>query len=149
MKYLRSTLHYVKSVPIRSFFWSVFSRIRTEYGEIRSISPYSVQMRENTDQKNSVFGHFSRIVNNGRSSYVYKNLKTITCDLTEVIRSNNQKSCQRSKSSSYTPIIVNYKLLTNFKNQVNSFNSVFSKQGQPIPNNNTLHQVRHLKLPID
>ena len=24
----------VKSVPIRSFFWSAFSRIRTEYGEI-------------------------------------------------------------------------------------------------------------------
>ena len=39
------------------FFWSVFSRIRTEYGQIRSISlyrsisPYSVQLRENTDQK--------------------------------------------------------------------------------------------------
>ena len=31
------------------FFWSVFSRIRTEYGEIRSITPYSVWMRENTD----------------------------------------------------------------------------------------------------
>ena len=27
-------------------FWSVFSRIRTEYGEIRSISPYSVRMKE-------------------------------------------------------------------------------------------------------
>ena len=26
-----------QSVQIRSFFWSVFSRIRTEYGEIRSI----------------------------------------------------------------------------------------------------------------
>ena len=35
----------------RSFFWSVFSRIRTEYGEIRSISSYSVRIRENTDQK--------------------------------------------------------------------------------------------------
>ena len=29
------------SVQIRSFFWSIFSRIRTEYGEIL-ISPYSV-----------------------------------------------------------------------------------------------------------
>ena len=29
----------VKSVQMRSFFWSVFSRIWTEYGEIRSISP--------------------------------------------------------------------------------------------------------------
>ena len=28
------------------FFWSVFSRIRTEYRAIRSISPYSVGMRE-------------------------------------------------------------------------------------------------------
>ena len=31
---------------IRSFFWSVSSRIRTEYGEIRSISPYSVRIRK-------------------------------------------------------------------------------------------------------
>ena len=44
------------------FFWPIFSRIRTKYGEIRSISPYSVQMRENTDQKNSEYGHFPRIV---------------------------------------------------------------------------------------
>ena len=45
-------VHCVKSVQIRSFFWSVFSRIRTEYGEILRISLYSVRMRENTDQKN-------------------------------------------------------------------------------------------------
>ena len=43
-------------------FWSVFSRIRTEYGEIRSISPYSVQMLETTDQSNSEYGHFLRNV---------------------------------------------------------------------------------------
>ena len=43
--------HCVKSVQIRIILWSVFSHIRTEYGEIRSISPYSVRMRENTDQK--------------------------------------------------------------------------------------------------
>ena len=30
--------HCVKSVQIRSYFWSVFSRIRTEYGEIRSVN---------------------------------------------------------------------------------------------------------------
>ena len=41
----------MKSVQIRRFFWFVFSRIRTEYGEIWSISPYSVRMREYTDQK--------------------------------------------------------------------------------------------------
>ena len=46
-----SAVHCMKSVQIRSFFWSVFYRIWTEYGDTRSISPYSVQMRENTDQK--------------------------------------------------------------------------------------------------
>ena len=34
--------------------------IWTKYGEIRSISLYSVQMRENPDQKNSEYGQFSR-----------------------------------------------------------------------------------------
>ena len=36
-----------KKCPYSGFFWSIFSRIRTEYGEIRS----SARMRENTDQK--------------------------------------------------------------------------------------------------
>ena len=31
-------------------------------GEKRSISRYLVQMRENTDQKNPEYGHFSRYV---------------------------------------------------------------------------------------
>ena len=43
--------HCVKFVQKRSFFWSGFSRIRTGYGEIRIISPYSVRMQENKDQK--------------------------------------------------------------------------------------------------
>ena len=53
-------MHCLKSVRIRSFFWSVFSHIRTECGVIRSISPYSVQMQKIADQKNSEYGHFSR-----------------------------------------------------------------------------------------
>ena len=43
--------HPVKRIQIRSFFWSLFFRIPTEYGEILSISPFSVRMRENTDQQ--------------------------------------------------------------------------------------------------
>ena len=39
--------HCVKSVQIRSLFWSVFSCIQSEYRKIRN-------------RKNSVFGHFSR-----------------------------------------------------------------------------------------
>ena len=41
-----STRHCVKSVQIQSYFWSVFSCIRTEYRKIRT-------------RNNSVFGHFS------------------------------------------------------------------------------------------
>ena len=52
-----------KTYRYSEFFWFVFFRIRTEYREIWSISLYSVQMRENTDQKNSENGHFSSSVN--------------------------------------------------------------------------------------
>ena len=41
--------HCLKSVQIRSFFWSLFSCIRNEYWKIRT-------------RQNSVFGHFSRSV---------------------------------------------------------------------------------------
>ena len=46
--------------PYSELFWYVVSRILTEYGEIQSISPHSVRMRENTDQNNSEYGHFLR-----------------------------------------------------------------------------------------
>ena len=36
-----------KKCPYSKLFWSAFSHIRTEYGERRSISPYSVRMLEN------------------------------------------------------------------------------------------------------
>ena len=39
-------------------FWSVFSRIRTEYEETLRISSYSVRMRENMDKKKSEYLHF-------------------------------------------------------------------------------------------
>ena len=51
--------HCARSVRMRSFLWFIFSRIRTECGDLHSKSPYSVQMRENTDQKNLAFGHCS------------------------------------------------------------------------------------------
>ena len=56
------TLSLRKKCPYLELFWFAFSRIRTEYEEIRSISPYSVRMRENADQNNSEYGHFSRSV---------------------------------------------------------------------------------------
>ena len=57
-KFYRSYMvHCVKSVQIRSFFWSLFSCIHTEYGNLRSIQS---EYRELRTRKNSVFGHFSR-----------------------------------------------------------------------------------------
>ena len=44
------------------FFWSIFSLIRNEYGEMWNISRYSAQMRRNTDQENSEHGQFWRRV---------------------------------------------------------------------------------------
>ena len=46
--------------PNKEFFWSVFFRTRAEYGDLFRKSPYSARVRENTDQKNYVFGYFSR-----------------------------------------------------------------------------------------
>ena len=60
----------MKCVQIRSFSWSVFSRIRTGYGEI-SLRIQSECGKIRT-RKNSVFGHFSH-------SVLYKhNVKQIT-----------------------------------------------------------------------
>ena len=60
--FIEYLLHYPlrEKCPYSKFFWSVFSRIRIEYGEVLRISPYSVQMREDTGQKNSEYGNFSR-----------------------------------------------------------------------------------------
>ena len=49
-----------KKCSYSELFWSVFFQIQTEYGQIRSISPYLAQIRENTDQNNSEYGHFLR-----------------------------------------------------------------------------------------
>ena len=48
--------------PYSELFWFTFSRFWTEYEEIRIISPYSVQMRENADQKNYEYGYYSRSI---------------------------------------------------------------------------------------
>ena len=56
----KSNIPLCEKCPYSEIFGSVFSHIRTEYGEIFRTSPYSVRMRENTDQKNSEYRHFSR-----------------------------------------------------------------------------------------
>ena len=54
----RKSIHCVKSAQIRSFFWSVFSSIRTKYGDLRRF--IQSEYRKIRTRKTSVFGHFSR-----------------------------------------------------------------------------------------
>ena len=61
-----------KKCPYPELFWFVFSRILTEYGELWIISPYSVRIRENTNQNNSEYGYFLCSVNFSRNKdYVH------------------------------------------------------------------------------
>ena len=48
-----------QKVSVLGFFLAC---IRTEYGGLQSKSLYSVQMRDNADQKNSKYGHLSHSV---------------------------------------------------------------------------------------
>ena len=55
--------------------------IQTEYGDLQSKSLYSVQMRDNADQKNSKYGHFSHSVsfmNNAKQIYNLNMLPQLT-----------------------------------------------------------------------
>ena len=61
--------HCVKSVQVLSVFWSVFSRIRTEYGDLLRIQFEYGKIRT---RKNSVFGHFSRSGSVNRITFVPK-----------------------------------------------------------------------------
>ena len=59
---------------MRSYFWSVFSCIRTENGDLWSISPYSVRIQENTDQKQlriwTLFTHLESTNQLGQDSFL-------------------------------------------------------------------------------
>ena len=44
-------LGHCEKCPDTEFFWSVFFRIWTKYGDLLYKSPNSVRIRENTDQK--------------------------------------------------------------------------------------------------
>ena len=54
------------------FSWLVYSCIRTEYGIIRNISLYSVQMWENADRENLEYRQFSRSEINVTETYSNK-----------------------------------------------------------------------------
>ena len=69
----------MKSVHIRSNFGPYFPAfgLNTKRYSVLSISLYSVQMPENTDQNNSEYGHFLRSVRLGVIYLHYHNLNMI------------------------------------------------------------------------
>ena len=87
--------------PYSELLWFAFSRIRTEYGEIRSISPYSVEIRENADQNNSEYGNFlrsvfkkSQILSNMISNNIYNKSKHFDIDVNVQVDNENTKTKQ-------------------------------------------------------
>ena len=71
-----------KKCPYSELFWFAYSRIRTEYGEILRISPYSNRMRKNVDQNNSEYGHFLRSAFDPDSIYFLSIQLTMTSERT-------------------------------------------------------------------
>ena len=74
--------HCVKSVRIQSFSGPYFLAFGLH---ILRISLYAVQIRENTHQKNSEYGHFSRNVNQLTALYVVTILPFIRLRFTPIL----------------------------------------------------------------
>ena len=110
---------------------------------------------------------YLKYLKDGRPDSVYENLQTITWDITEAVSSSKNVYYEwlahkfnepNTSAKGYwsiiktlfngkkipviPPILVNNKLVTNFKDKANIFNDFFSKQCQPIPNNSTLPSVQ-------
>ena len=82
-----------KKCPYSELFWSAlsaFSRIWIEYGEIRSISPYLVQMWENAGKMRT------RITPNTDTFYAVCVSKYFAYHLTRTILSNQLKSAYQT-----------------------------------------------------
>ena len=66
-------------VSYSEFFWSVFSRIRTEYGQTRSIFSHSPRMRENADQKSLCTGTLHAMCSSSEMCYFTASLCNSNC----------------------------------------------------------------------
>ena len=75
------------------------SRIRTKCGEIRSISPYSVRMRENADQNNSEYGRFLR------SEELVSKLLDVPKKKSITMLNNNEQRVVRTSSCSLLSLL--------------------------------------------
>ena len=62
-------MHCVKSVQVRSFFWSVFSRIRTEYGAISYLSVFCPNTGKCRPERTTHLDTFREVIKNFRIGY--------------------------------------------------------------------------------
>ena len=84
-------------------------------GEIRSVSPYSVRMRDNTDQKNSEYGHFSRSVKHDNTFSL-----TVRHSMCFFLTKNKIISQKTSFPNNYRTNNFLKNLMRSFKNDVTS-----------------------------
>ena len=71
-KYENTESHCVKSVQMRSYFWSVFSCIRTEYEDLLCNLLIQSEYRKIGTTNNFEFGHFSRSVHHSENVFCNK-----------------------------------------------------------------------------
>ena len=104
----------LEKCPYLELFWSTFSHIRTEYGEVLRIPQYSVRMQKNADQNKPEYGDFlhSELLSESRDfgNYIYwywfqkliwfilKVRKTIFCYFAPLFFIKNIQSYQESKN---------------------------------------------------
>ena len=121
-----------KKYPYCELCWSLFSRNRTEYGDILHISPYSVQIRENTDQNNSKYGHFLRSGN----QYKYIAFNILLCSILIIsYKTLNITWIYNEKTKELTIYAIFYQNVTIFYRQ--ELASLFQKQEKLKPFGNS------------
>ena len=118
----RDIIHYLKSVQIRSFFWSVFSHIRTEYVNLRILSEYGKKRTRKTPYLHTfhavtiTFSHslqfkcsyfyFSHILRDKKyTSPNTQRLRDIYCNTWIVCHTNLKESKSYWTSQKQKPII--------------------------------------------
>ena len=89
----------MKCVQIRSFSWSVLSRIRTEYRDANQSECGKIRTR-----KNSVFGHFPRSVSDIKTvDYQIKYCQTVD----EQFQYSTKVACNSEKESYFLYTLLN------------------------------------------
>ena len=83
--------HCIKSAQIRSFFWSVFSCIRTDYGDLLRKSSYSVRIQENMVLKKILYLVTFHAVRQNPSIIRFKGTNTLKPEMAPLSSISNHK----------------------------------------------------------